>query len=83
MLGLQASGKRVPGDVSVIGVDDSLVDMVPQLNLTTMRMKFDEIGRTAFTMARRQCEGERVPVGIKTVIPTEMVERGSVRDISE
>lgn len=83
MLGLQASGKRVPEDVSVIGVDDSLVDMVPQLNLTTMRMKFDEIGKTAFTMARRQCEGERVPVGIKTVIPTEMVERGSVRDISE
>ena len=82
MLGLQAAGKRVPQDVSVIGVDDSLVDMVPRLNLTTMRMKFDEIGAAAFSMVRRQCEGETVPSGVKTVIPTELVERGSVRDIS-
>ncbi|NMM94139.1 LacI-type transcriptional regulator [Bifidobacterium sp. DSM 109957] len=82
MLGLQAAGKRVPQDVSIVGVDDSLVDMVPRLNLTTMRMKFDEIGAAAFSMVRQQCEGEYVPSGVKTVIPTELVERGSVRDIS-
>lgn len=81
MLGLRAAGKRVPEDVSVVGVDDSLVDMVPRLNLTTMRMKFDEIGATAFSMVRNQCEGDKVPTGIKTVIPTELVERGSVRDL--
>ncbi|MBT1182236.1 LacI family DNA-binding transcriptional regulator [Bifidobacterium sp. CP2] len=83
ILGLQAAGKRVPEDVSVVGVDDSLVDMVPRLNLTTMRMRFDEIGSTAFSMVRRQCEGETVPVGVKTVIPTEFVERGSVRDLND
>lgn len=83
ILGLQSAGKRVPEDVSVIGVDDSLNGMVPRLNLTTMRMKFDEIGATAFSMVRRQCEGEKVPTGIKTVIPTELVERASVRDISD
>jgi DNA-binding LacI/PurR family transcriptional regulator len=82
MLGIRSAGKRVPEDVSIVGVDDSLVDVVPRLNLTTMRMRFDDIGATAFSMARRQCEGEKVPVGIKTVIPTELVERGSVRDIS-
>lgn len=80
--GLEAAGKRVPEDVSVIGVDDSLVGMVPRLNLTTMRMRFDRIGSEIFAMIRRQCEGEQVPVGVKTVIPTELVERGSVRDIS-
>ncbi|OZG68091.1 LacI family DNA-binding transcriptional regulator [Bifidobacterium eulemuris] len=80
--GLEAAGKRVPEDVSVIGVDDSLVGMVPRLNLTTMRMRFDRIGSEAFAMIRRQCEGEKVPVGVKTVIPPELVERGSVRDIS-
>lgn len=82
ILGLQAAGKRVPEDVSVIGVDDSLVDTVPRLSLTTMRMKFDVIGREAFSMVRRLCDGERVPVGVKTVIPTELVERGSVRDLT-
>ena len=30
MLGLQSAGKRVPEDVSIVGVDDSLVDMVPR-----------------------------------------------------
>lgn len=79
--GLRAAGKRVPEDVSVVGVDDSLVGTVPRLNLTTMRMKFDEIGREAFSMVKRQCEGERIPSGVKTVIPTELVERNSVREL--
>ncbi len=82
MLGLQSAGKRVPEDVSIVGVDDSLVDMVPRLNLTTMKLRFDDIGATAFSMVRRQCEGEKIPVGVKTVIPPELIERGSVLDIS-
>lgn len=82
ILGLQSVGKRVPEDVSVVGVDNSLVDMVPRLNLTTMRMRFNDVGATAFSMVRRMCEGERVATGVKTVIPTELIERGSVRDIS-
>lgn len=80
--GLEAAGKRVPEDVSVMGVDDSLVGMIPRLTLTTMRMRFDRIGSEAFSMVRRQCEGERVPVGVKTVIPPELVERSSVRDLN-
>lgn len=80
--GLEAAGRHVPDDVSIVGVDDSLVGTVPRLNLTTMRMPFDDIGREAFSMIERQCEGERIPAGVKTVIPTELIERGSVRDIS-
>lgn len=80
IMGLRAAGRRVPQDVSVIGVDDSLVGMVPRLDLTTMRMKFDTIGHEAFSMVMRQCEGDRVPVGVKTVIPCELVERGSVAE---
>ncbi|KAB7789902.1 LacI family DNA-binding transcriptional regulator [Bifidobacterium leontopitheci] len=82
MLGLQAGGRRVPEDVSVIGVDDSLVGTVPRLALTTMRMRFNDVGSEAFFMAKRMCEGAKVPAGVKTVIPAELVERGSVRDIS-
>lgn len=80
--GLKAGHKRVPEDVSVVGVDDSLVGMIPRLDLTTMKMQFDRIGREAFSMVKRQCEGERIPSGVKTVIPTELIERSSVRDIS-
>ena len=79
MQGLRAAGRSVPGDVSVVGVDDSLVGLVPRLNLTTMRMPFEEIGREAFAMLKRQCEGERVPSGVKTVVPAELIERNSVR----
>lgn len=81
ILGLQAAGRRVPEDVSIIGVDDSLVGMVPRLNLTTMRVRFDTIGSEAFSMIMQQCEGEHVAVGVKTVIPTKLIERGSVRSI--
>ena len=82
MLGLQSAGKRVPQDVSIIGVDDLLVGIVPRLTLTTMRMRFNDIGHEAFTMVRTMCEGGSVPVGVKTVVPCELIERSSVRDIS-
>jgi|GEM_PF-4739705 len=32
-------------------------------------------------MTKRLCEGLRVPSGVKTVVPAELVERGSVRDL--
>lgn len=77
--GLQAGGKAVPADVSVIGVDDSLVDVIPRLSLTTMRMDFEKIGKEAFARVMSQCEGEQVPTNVKTLIPAKLIERGSVR----
>lgn len=82
MSGLRDAGKRVPEDVSVIGVDDSLQGIVPRLGLTTLRLKFKDVGAEAFSMIARQCNGENVPSGIKTVIPPDFVERKSVMDIS-
>ena len=29
----------------------------------------DDISATAFSMVRRQCEGEKIPVGVKAVNP--------------
>lgn len=83
MLGLQAAGKRVPEDVSIIGVDDSLEGMVPRLELTTLRLRFHDVGREAFSMIKRQHNGEKVPPGIKTVIPPEFIDRGSVRALRQ
>lgn len=71
--GLKDSGKRVPEDVSVIGVDDSQVGTVPRLSLTTMRMDFETIGH----------EGEYVPTKTKMLIPAKLIQRGSVIDISQ
>ena len=51
--GLKDSGKRVPEDVSVIGVVDSLVGTVPRLSLTTMRMDFETIGREGRIRSRK------------------------------
>lgn len=82
MLGLQAAGKRVPDDVSVIGVDDSLRNLVPRLSLTTMRLPFDIIGRTAFGMAHDLCEGRNVASHVKNVIPGTLIERSSVAEIA-
>lgn len=81
--GLKDSGKRVPEDVSVIGVDDSLIGTVPRLSLTTMRMDFETIGREAFAKVKLQCEGEYVPTNTKTLIPAKLIQRGSVSDISQ
>lgn len=82
MQALQDCGRRVPEDVSVIGVDDSLGGYVPRLQLTTMRIPFGDIGRTAFDMVMRACEGEHVPVNVRSTIPPQLIERGSVRDIA-
>lgn len=82
MVGLREAGKSVPEDVSVVGVDDSLGGVVPRLELTTMRIKFNELGRAAFAMVVSQCHGQDVPVGVKTVIPPVLVERSSVRDVN-
>lgn len=82
ILGLQAAGKRVPEDVSVIGVDDSLVGTVPRLNLTTMRMRFDEIGRKAFELVTARAQGKSVPINKPQLIESDFIERTSVRDIT-
>lgn len=78
MLAMRASGRRVPEDVSVIGVDDSLTAVVPRLDLDTVRIPFDAIGERAFTMVMRACEGEELPTGVRAVLPVELVRRGSV-----
>lgn len=68
MLGLRTAGKRVPEDVSIIGVDDSLRGVVPRLELTTVRLKLRTVGKEAFSMIEQQCNGKKVPSGIKKLI---------------
>lgn len=75
MCALRDRGLRVPQDVSVVGVDDSLADYVPRSELTTVRFDMAARGRTAFDYA----VPER-PDGPTTAIriPGTLIERNSV-----
>ncbi len=74
--GLESRGKRVPDDVSVVGVDDSLGDFVPGLDLTTVRFDNKRVGMWAVDkIAGGGGEIEHV------LFPGQLIERGSVRDL--
>ena len=45
--GLESRGKHVPEDVSVVGVDDSLGDIVPDRRLATVRFDNKRVGMWA------------------------------------
>lgn len=83
MLGLRHTGKSVPDDVSVVGVDDSLKGIVPRLELTTMRLDFEEIGRRAFDVVFDRCQKGEPKEVEKITVPPVMVERSSVRSLHE
>ncbi|MCH3944115.1 MAG: substrate-binding domain-containing protein [Atopobiaceae bacterium] len=51
MMALRDSGLRVPEDVSIVGVDDALVGLVPRVSLTTVRFRDEEVGMRAVQMA--------------------------------
>ena len=72
---LEDAGLSVPGDVSVVGIDDALRGVVPHNRLTTVRFDLSEIGRIAFEAA----VGERsAHEAIR--LPSTLVERATVAD---
>lgn len=75
---LRDAGVRVPEDVSVIGVDDSLTNTVPNNALTSIKLDYDACGKTAFEMVLRGLGGD---VRVETTrLPCELVERATVAD---
>ncbi len=73
---LRERGLRVPQDVSVVGIDDSLGDYVPENELTTVRFDMEKRGRTAFEYAIPQDGPAAATVAIR--IPGKLVERLTV-----
>ncbi len=73
MLALRDAGKGVPGDVSIIGFDDSLPGVVPNSQLSSIRFDHAELGRRAFEEALlADAEPRRI------LVPATLVERGSL-----
>nr|WP_255672708.1 LacI family DNA-binding transcriptional regulator [Glycomyces amatae] len=71
---LLEAGLRVPDDVSMVGFDDLPPAM--DIDLTTVSLPHEELGRTAVRLALQQRAGGQLP---HTVLGTHLVLRGSVR----
>lgn len=76
---LQDAGLRVPEDVSVVGVDDSLSRTLPHVWLTTVQFDLLARGRTAVEHALLGSAPGYRPVAIR--IRPKLVERSSVVDL--
>ncbi|MGW4724974.1 LacI family DNA-binding transcriptional regulator [Streptomyces sp. NPDC004291] len=85
---LREAGRRVPGDVALVGVDDSPVARLMDPPLTSVRQPIEEMGRTMARMLIREiaeggegAEGAadpEEPAGPRRhVLPTELVVRES------
>ncbi|MFE7632360.1 LacI family DNA-binding transcriptional regulator, partial [Kocuria sp. NPDC057446] len=73
-------GRSVPGELSVLGFDDSDQASLPYLDLTTLAQDPDLLARTAVDLALRRLEAtaEGAPVtGEHVVLPTRLVARTS------
>lgn len=73
---LRDKGRRVPDDVSVVGVDNSLSQSIAKPQLTSYAFDDCTVGKLAFEAAVRP---ENTPS--LTLVPGRLVERSSVRDI--
>jgi DNA-binding LacI/PurR family transcriptional regulator len=73
---LQASGRRVPTDVSVVGFDDVIIAATSDPPLTTVRQPLEEMGRVAAETVIGTVLGREVDR--QPVLPTSLVQRESV-----
>jgi DNA-binding LacI/PurR family transcriptional regulator len=73
---LRDAGRRVPGDVAVIGFDDFEISRYSDPPLTTVRQPIVDMGRT---MARQMLGlvDDKLDVPQAVVLPTELVIRES------
>ena len=77
---LEICGRNVPGEISVIGTDDSLAGTVPNLDISSIRLGADEIGDVAVRRTIEAIKSGKQEIFHHQVSAT-LVHRGSVRDI--
>ncbi len=69
-------GLRVPGDVSIVGFDDTSLARNVFPRLTTVRQPLAEVGRTAVSLLNRLIDGQRVEA-LRVELATRLVIRES------
>ncbi len=77
MSGLQASGVRVPEDMSIVGFDDLFISRITSPQLTTIHQDADAKGAIAADLMVDYLEG-KAPASRTIIMPVSLVERASV-----
>jgi LacI family transcriptional regulator len=80
---LTARGVRVPEDVSLVGFDDLPLGAVSDPPLTTVQVSKAEIGRMAVHLLVTRIRSERRTSPVKVLIGGRLVERQSVRVVTD
>jgi DNA-binding LacI/PurR family transcriptional regulator len=79
---LREAGRRIPGDVALVGYDDSAIARHMDPPLTSVRQPIEEMGRAMIDLLLDEIADQR-PAGSRTldrrqvVLPAELVERDS------
>lgn len=77
-LALREAGRTVPDDVAMIGFDDSAVARLLDPPLSSVRQPVEEMGREMARLLLEQIAGgSREAAPQHTILPTELVHRGS------
>lgn len=77
------AGIRVPEDVSLVGFDDLPLSAVVEPPMTTIRVSKAQIGKMAVQLVTARIRAENQSPPVKVLISGELVERRSVKDLSE
>ena len=77
MQGAKAHGMRVPGDVKVIGFDNTEMTVVSSPTLTTVAGPLRTVGRVAAANLIALIEGMNVPMSKPRRLPTRLIVRES------
>lgn len=85
VMALKAFGLRVPEDISVVGFDDRPICTLIEPTLTTVRIPRFRFGSEAVELLVNKIRqaAEKVESHVKVEVCVELIERESVRDISE
>jgi len=73
---LKQRGVRVPQEMSVVGINNSLEGINREIPLTSLRQPGQEIGERAVDLLRSQITGAEKP-GLKVALPGELIIRGT------
>lgn len=82
---LNHCGYQVPQDISLIGFDDRSICTMSEPKLTTVRSFRNLLGREAVKLLKNKLELKKLGINelpIKIELPTELIKRDSVRNIT-
>ncbi|GAB6189276.1 LacI family DNA-binding transcriptional regulator [Marinitoga arctica] len=82
MKAIYESGYVIPEDISILGFDDDKYSKYLYPSLTTIRQPRDDMGKIAAQLIIDRITGKGSKVKRKILLPTEIIERNSVKQIN-